>query len=244
MARVKGIVVGLPTGKCGDIVYKIRYGQSFMYKACQDFHKSESDASKAIRERMKVMSEFGSIVRSVPELYLIWKEADVKAKAAYHKIQKLNAKLFERNRPTTINKIVPDHGFESPVSAIEFTSSGISIKTEMDKYEEIDKLIRKFVAVNVVCVYEPVNPEMKYFQMFAVRKDLGLCLTKVVLEIDFLFEEEIKQLVAGYKKGIVYFEIIPVDELGKPLSFSDYYAHEFELGEVEEEKENVLESVK
>jgi hypothetical protein len=234
MAKLKGTVVGLPSGKCGDIVYRIRYGEPFMYKACQDFHKSESDASKAIRERMRVMSEFGSIVRSIPELYTIWKKSKVKAKAAYHKIQKFNAKVFDRKRPTIKNRIVPDFGFLCPVSEIEFDRSGIYIKTEIDKLPEIDQLIKKFIAINVVCVYEPISAEAKYFNLFAVSKDLGLCLTGVPLEINFLFEEEISQLVSGYKKGIIYFELIPMDETGNPLMYSDDYSHEFELGVMEE----------
>ena len=229
MARVKGVVVGLPSGKCGDIVYRIRYGQTFMYKASKDFHKSESDASRAIRERMIVMAEFGSIVRSIPELYIIWKKSKVKAKAAYHKIQKFNAPVFDRKRPTTKNRIVPDHGFLSPVREIEFDSTGIYIKTEIDKLPEIYHLIKKFIAISVVCVYEPISPEMKYFELFALRKDLGLCLTEVPIEIDFQFEEEISQLVSGYDRGIIYFVIAAVDESGEPIGYSDFYSCETEL---------------
>jgi hypothetical protein len=234
MASLKGPVVGLPSGKCGDIVYRIRYGESFMYKACQDFHKSESDASRAIRERMLVMAEFGSIVRSIPELYTIWKKSKVKAKAAYHKIQKFNAKIFDRKKPTINNRIVPDFGFLSPVSEIEFDSLGLYIKTETDKLSETQHLIKKFIAINVICVYEPISSEKKYFELFALRKDLGLCLTAVPLEINFQFEEEISQLVSGYKKGIVYFELVPVDESGNPLIYSEYYSHEFDLEKAEE----------
>jgi len=227
MARIHGAVVGSPSGKCGDIVYKIRYGEPFMYKACMDFHKSESDASKAIRERMTAMSEFGAIVKSIPELYLIWKKSPVKAKAVYHKIQKFNAKRFDRKRPTTSNRIVPDFGFKCPVSEIVFDKSGIYMTTEIDNLPDEYPLINKFIAVTVVCVYEPISREMKYFNLFALRKDLGLCSTKVPLEINFPFEEELSQLVSGYKKGIIYFEIIPVDDLGRPLTYSDSYIKEF-----------------
>jgi hypothetical protein len=248
MAHVKGTVVGLPSGKCGDIVYRIRYGESFMYKACKDFHKSESDASKAIRERMTAMSEFGAIVRSIPELYFIWKKSNVKAKAAYHKIQKFNAKRFDRKRPTTNNRIVPDFGFLCPVNEIDFDRNGINMNIEIDSLPEIDHLIKKFIAIYVVCVYEPVRAEAKYFNLFAFCKDLGLCSTKVPLEINRPFDDELSQLVSGYKKGIIYFEMIPVDEFGKPLLYSDSYSKEFELEAIElkadeQEIENVLDFV-
>jgi hypothetical protein len=235
MARLHGEVVGLPSGKCGDVVYRIRYGETFMYKACQEFHKSESYASKAIRERMKVMAEFGAIVRSIPELYLIWKKSKVKAKAAYHKIQKFNAKQFDRRRPTTNNQLVPDHGFYSKVSEIEIDSGGICMKTKIDDISEQYPEINKFIAILVVCVYEPIIEGTKYFDLFALRKDLGLCSMGVTLELNFQFEEEINRLVSGYSKGIVYFEMIPVDEFGTPLAFSDAYSKEFELEGVEEE---------
>jgi hypothetical protein len=243
MARIHGAVVGSPSGKCGDKVYRIRYGEPFMYKACTDFHKSESDASKAIRERMTVMSEFGAIVRSIPELYLIWKKSSVKAKAVYHKIQKFNAKRFDRKRPTISNRIVPDFGFKCPVSKIEFDRSSIDLTAEIGDLSEKFPLINKFKAICVVCVYEPISTEMKYFNLFALSKDLGLCSMNVPVEINFPFEEELSQLVSGYKKGIIYFEIVAVDELGRPLTYSDSFIKEFELEGVECKEETVMDFV-
>ena len=231
MARLKGTVVGLPSGKCGDIVYRIRYGVPFMYKACKDFHKSESEESKAGREKMTPMSEFGSIVRSIPELYIIWKKSKVKAKAAYHKIEKFNAKAFDRKRPTTENKIVPDFGFKCPINQIEFDREGIYIRTEIGDFGETYNLISTFTAINVVCVYEPISAEAKYFELFAVRKDVGLCQPGEPIEIKFEFEEETKELVSGYKKGIIYFELIALDKSGNPIVYSDDYCKEFELEE-------------
>jgi hypothetical protein len=72
--------------------------------------------------------------------------------------------------------------------------------------------------------------------LFALRKDVGLCLPGEPIEIRFEFENEISQLVSEYKKGIIYFELIPIDKSGNPLAYSNYYSLEFEL-EVTEQLE-------
>jgi hypothetical protein len=122
-------VVGEVLGKVGGHTLRKRYDKTVVSENCKDFHKSESDASKALRDKMDPMCCFARNVMAFPELKEIWKNTtNIKAKAPFYEIEKLNWRLLNSLRPTINNKIIPGNGFQCPVNSLAFDHTGIRME--------------------------------------------------------------------------------------------------------------------
>jgi len=74
MAILRRQVLGDPSGRIGGINNRIVGDKVIQAQACTNFHKSESEASVAIRNRMTPMVAFAKAVISFPELKAFWKK--------------------------------------------------------------------------------------------------------------------------------------------------------------------------
>ncbi len=108
MALLKSPVIGVPSGKVGDLIIRNRNGKSFYYKAPVNFKISKSAAAVQGRSNFASTVALALSVNSSPMLKEIWKVAKVPGTNAYQKLIKNNAKLVRSGLLTTSNKITPE----------------------------------------------------------------------------------------------------------------------------------------
>ena len=77
-----------------DKQFDLRYFER-RYPIFEKFNVSQNPKAKESRAQIVPMSQFASIVNSIPELKYIWNQDSLKASSVYHKIIKFNFKAFE-----------------------------------------------------------------------------------------------------------------------------------------------------
>jgi hypothetical protein len=222
-------VMGDHTGKIGDLIYRLRNGKIVVYRAPVKIKKSNSKASKDIRKKLKPMSRFAAEVCSIPELKHIWSTAkQYKAKAAYHKVEQANKNNITPKRPTLNTMIVPDKGFKLNVNSAIANKNKVSIvitlgKELVDYYEGLNA----FMVIILLCFYDPLKKEDEYFDFCKIRTHLTKWEIDNPAEILFKFSKKEGEIFSKYKKAILYFTLLAIDQENYYLAHSLQWSNEF-----------------
>jgi hypothetical protein len=233
MAILKNQVLGDPSGKVGGIVNRIVGDKVVQAQACTNFHKSESEASVAIRNRMTPMVAFAKAVISFPELKAFWKKDKRKyGTSAFNEIQRYNAKYLDPFRPTLKNKLVDAGNFDCIIESFMFNSSGIQIEFLLN----ISKVlltteIKHSSALFLTCLFDPIDSNEKYFKIITSRCELYDNPSDQNIKFGIPFDNELAGIVALYKKAIVYFVLVINDQINSVVNNSENIAAEFDLFE-------------
>lgn len=235
MGMLRYRTLGDPTGRTGNVIARIRNDNVVTYARPEHFNKSESEASEAVRKRMKPMSQFAANICTVPELKFFWeREQVVGAKAAFHKVEKVNAKKFDPRRPTTENIIVPGgrSGCKLDSAAIHKEGIRVAICISIPHLKDIS-LVKKYKLLFIVCFYDPVNKKAAYFSFRNIKTEFAEWTMEEaenskVLDINLQFTEEEKKVFFLYKKSILYYTFITADGNGNLVDCSKSDNREFE----------------
>ncbi len=206
-------VMGDHTGKVGNLIYRNRNGKIVVYKAPEKIKKSESEASKAVRQKLKPMSQFASEVCSFPELKAIWQSnRRYKAKAAYHKVEQANKNMFMPEHPTVENIIVPLWGYKLELNSVELNKEKVSIILTIDKaLADEYKSLNGFIVIILLCFYNPVKKKDEYFEFRRIRLNLTKWEFDKPVKILFKFAKKDGKLFSLYKKCILYSTFLAYD---------------------------------
>ncbi len=228
MAIVKNYDYDGFSGKLGNIIFRTRYGKTVAYRVTENFKKSESEASKANRNKWKPMSQFASNICSLPELKAIWSMTpEVKATSAYHKIEKMNRKVIGANRPTIKNDIVPN-GFLCESTSAKLSKDELEITADLMHNSLRDLTADNFLVIAVICFYEPVKKDDEYFTFYNIYKQIPNWKVGTPVEAIYKFSEEEGKIFSEYRKSILYYTVIGCDAEGYFLGNSISYNLEFE----------------
>ena len=203
-------VLGEISGKVGEIIYRNRPGKkNVAYKIPEFTNINYSPASVDNRNRFKPMTQFASMVWSLPELKSIWdKHTRFKAKAAYHKIEQANARLFAPLHPTVNNIIVPS-GFSLELNSAVANKDKVSVSVSLNKllYHDINQ-IKSFNVIMMLCFFNPTNNEYLYYNFNRIRIYLSNWEYDKPVEITYNYLEDEGILFSMYHKCILYFTLI------------------------------------
>jgi len=108
MASVRSSVIGIPSGKIGNIIIRIRNGKPFYYSIPENFKMSNSAAAVRGRKNFASSQALAKLANASPKLQEIWKNAKVPGTSPYHRLMKNNGKLVSGGFLTTSNKITPE----------------------------------------------------------------------------------------------------------------------------------------
>jgi hypothetical protein len=233
MAVLRNQVLGDPSGKLENVVSKICGPKVVLAKACKNFHKSESEASVAIRNRMIPMAAFAKAVISFPELKVFWKKDKSKyGRTSFNEVQKYNAKYLDPLRPTLKNRLVDEYGYEFNINPFTLNSAGISLEISSIAWDDkIFPLVNQISALFIVNLYDPLVSKNKQFQLFTSRVELVDIPFDQNIIIEIPFSEEVGNIVSSYKKGIVYFILMAKDKNLLVLAHSRNVSAEFDLSD-------------
>lgn len=227
MGRLSKQVLGYSHGKIGSYIFRWRNNKTVVYAAPEKYNVSQNPKAKESRAQIVPMSQFASIVNSIPELKYIWNQDSLKASSAYHKIIKFNFKAFEYNRPTKSNIITPDVFVPCPVTSTIITSDGFRIELFIKREDSFlleDE--KEITAIAVVCFYDPVRRWREYFtlnKIICMIPSFGGKTNTIFLPLS----EQGKYLYYSYKMSILYFTLVTKDSNGRPSRYTTNYSAEF-----------------
>jgi hypothetical protein len=128
MARMKKCFLGYPSGKIGDLVFKIRNDKIFV-SAAPEFRKtSVSSGQKTCRKNFSICNLFASALKNIDILYRRWGEVDIDAENEYLKIMKINLENLNKNGLSSL-KLLPDEDYFSPeLKSWSYYSNTLEVK--------------------------------------------------------------------------------------------------------------------
>ncbi len=194
MAEGKSSVIGLPSGRIGNVIVRIRNGKPFYYSVPVNFKISKSKESNRARSDFASTVNLAKTANAVPKLKEIWKNADVPGTNSYQKLIKNNAKRVRDGLLTTSNKITPEG------LPLKLKSAGI----------ENEKLILSFDC--------PVSPDLTfpstlfiflYFggesgAIFPLFKEIPEAAPDGTYNIEASLDPQVKRLLSEDNSPIVY----------------------------------------
>jgi len=107
MASLKSSVIGIPSGKMGGVIVRIRNGKPFYYSLPLNFKMSMSAAAVEGRNNFASAQSLAKIVNASPKLREIWTNAKIPGTNSYQRLIKNNRKLAVGGSLTTSNMITP-----------------------------------------------------------------------------------------------------------------------------------------
>jgi hypothetical protein len=240
MGRLTNEILGLVSGKVGNIIFRIKDNTSYTYAMPKKVRISQRPQSKRARSKFTPLSNFASYINSIPELKFFWKNADIKAGSAYHKISKSNYSGFLFNRPTIQNNIVPNHSeymLEFPFVEATIDQSGIKIKgfIENIRLNLLDE-IGRISAIAVICFYNPIKRRAKYFILDKLVNENTEIKFDEPFEIRLPYTEKALNNYYLYKNSIFYITLLIKDAEGNPIRFMKNHNYEIVHEFSEEER--------
>jgi hypothetical protein len=218
------------SGRLGNIIFRQRNGKTVAYRVPGKIKKSESEASVAVRKKLTPMSQFAANICSLPELKFLWEfKKDIKAKSAYHKIEKYNARLFDSLRPTIRNRIVPE-GFGCNLDSIILNKDELRAEISFSRRAFAkEEEIKKFLIIFVICFYDPIDKKDVYFTFYNIYKQVTDWSPGTPLETEYQFIEDQGEIFSCYRKSILYYTVFTIDGEGCYLEHSSSKSREIEI---------------
>ena len=108
MAANNSSVLGIPSGKIGNVIVRIRNGKPYYYSVPANFRISKSKAAVRGRKNFATTIALAKTANSTPMLKEIWKNANVPGVNSYQRLIKYNAKRVSDGLLTISNKITPE----------------------------------------------------------------------------------------------------------------------------------------
>ncbi len=202
MAKLNKKIVGNPSGKVGDVVFRNLNGKTFAIPFKGSNKISNSPACVNNRKRFASAIAFSKLVNSFPDLNKIWRTSSLPGYTGFNKIMKINLPLFVNNLPTVHNVISPP-GFNIKIDNFSFFPQLLSVDFTPSK-----TFNKTFIVNIIIFLFEPHNK--KYIPPFIfIPKTLELSdITKSISSSFALsLSTDDSRIISKYSKSIIYFSL-------------------------------------
>jgi hypothetical protein len=140
MADVRKKIIGTLKGKLGDVVFRERNGKIIAYSKPKKYRKTKSVNLKKERNKFATVVQLANIIKSIPDLYFIWKNSDLPGSNAYQRIIKNNLQLTN-GADLSINNLLFPPGIDLNTSLVEINQtrnkiSEINIEIDFDNHSK------------------------------------------------------------------------------------------------------------
>jgi hypothetical protein len=173
MARLVKNVLGIPNGKIGPLMFKIRNGTPYISMAPV---RSTKPKSAKLIETNKKFGFVSSLSKSLSDDFLInalWKDSEIKGETVRHKINSINLPLVDSSRNLDMIRMVPSENlFEAALlnfliedDLMSFTFAPFSISLRESYYSDISA--HGFIHLNNAV--SEMNAEKKFMHIQSPR---------------------------------------------------------------------------
>ncbi len=223
MAFIVKNVLGKPTGKVGDIVFRYVNRKVIFYAHIGSNKISNSEACVNNRANFSSVLRFASTVNRIPELKQIWSNSEFSGENAYRKIISANLKLIAPQFVSPNNFIVPD-GFSINTEDWSLSKNSLAVTFTLPK-ESRKYSGKTFTAIFILAFSNPVSKESKPNSFYA-------CTVNIVspqIDEPFKVSADIsvvgKGVIKSYRKIVAFFTIVEQGKV-KP-AYAKSCAHDF-----------------
>lgn len=220
MATIKKQVLGIPTGKVGDLLYKNRRGKSYLAAMPGKYKKTKSPGAVKNRSRFGVLSRFASAVNDSPFLKPLWNLKSLPGKSPYTKCFKYNSAFSKSNYAWSMAIITP-RSLHIKIESVELNPSSVNIGFRFNN-DTTEIFSNPFIAVTIIFCKDVRKPE----KIASLKDPLFVTLEKEVL--DFQPDREgLNNVSYNLKKGSLSF----LDKYENIMTYTSFISRENINGE-------------
>lgn len=200
-------VLGKPTGRIGEVVYRNVNGKTVISEYVENIKISKSEESVRNRRRFGVCTDFTVAASSINPINKVWKYSNAPGRSAYTKLIKENIKLVDDNKPSSLSTITPQGGIDLHLINVVINSNSIVVDYKIDR-TSTSGLLPPYTCTLLAYCYnkrtENLEIDNDYFSITAnVVDESGGSTESVTFNINDYTKDSIK----SFKKARIYFAV-------------------------------------
>ncbi len=229
MVKIMPGVLGLPSGKSGNVVYRKMNGKLFASYRPDRYNASQSKAAVANRNKFGTTVTFAKYINALPILKLIWKTADIQGYTSFNRLIKHNVLYTSETGLSLSNHITPKlPDLPTMLSVNEF--SLINDCVNINFAVSSDKMLpAKGLLFFVVALQQPKQEDYTPVEFFHINENLNSLSNgkSELLELPLTRDE--KKAMTKYKSCICYAAVIFEPSSSKNIMFTNTVSKEFDI---------------
>jgi hypothetical protein len=223
MAQVKKKVLGTVHGAVGDMVFREKFGNSYVGMRPKSFVPGKDDASIARRKRFKMVVEFGRSVNVIKQLKYFWDVYGPQKMSPYNYIVKKNYLNVLPDDVSNTALLVPDLGFSITTPTINITNTRITVTVPaLGLNTGIDTNIEKSIVLKAILFFKtPVDVNYKPFEFLSLESSSQTLTLTDPIVFNIPLSDYGTQIYDMYSARKGFFALVTTDINNKPIRFSN-----------------------
>ena len=223
MGKLTKTVLGRPSGRVGDIVFRQMAGNSYMSARPSEYPKSNDPAVLARRANFSLLTKFGSAVNSIEGLKGFWKDYAPTGLSPYNLMCRTNHPFVADGVIDDRARIVPVLGFEASASSLELTRAQLSVVIEaLGSESGINEVVETDICLAAVVHFsnpdDATNAPNEMIALLSASQAIDLLNP---LTFDINLDNVEGQIFDAYQDYKVFAAVYTLDADDEPVHFSN-----------------------
>ncbi|MFA5011562.1 MAG: hypothetical protein WC644_06360 [Ignavibacteria bacterium] len=208
MAVNKKQVLGKPTGRVGDVVYRNVNGKTVISEYVKTIKISKSKNCVSNRSRFAVCTDFAVAASSVNPINKIWKYSNALGRSAYTKLIKANIKSVDDSKPSSASTITPQGGIDLSLYNVAVSNNSITVEYKINRVAA-SGLLPPYTCTFLAFCFDKRSDNLEieddYFSITAnIPNESGGSTDSVSFNIN----DYTKNCINSFKKARIYFAAV------------------------------------
>jgi hypothetical protein len=214
-------VLGAPSGKTGDLVFKSLNNQTVIATAPESYSTPMDTASVTRRTKFRLVVKLSAAIIKLISIKLLWKKAAASGKSAFSEVVKETYKHVNDAASFTAAVLTKDAGFVLSGPEVVVSASSVVLSGDPLGTGTLDITVEKKIsAEGVLCLSSPTDPADEPYVMIPLSSaDQDVSLTAPLsFTMDFLSTDTLRAARYSTKKAVV--TLVTKDSDGLPVRAS------------------------
>lgn len=225
MAKLTQKILGKVSGSLGDLTFRQRNGKNYLASRPESFIPGTDEASITRREKFGFSVKLASLINSDDRLKSIWSKQTPQGKYSYNYIVQMNYPTITANSVTNSTKLVPNNGFYTSVSSLNFNSNNIELVINPLGLESgIDTSVEKNIQlVSLISLSEPQSEQVEKSYLIMLNSQTQPITLDNELTFTIPISNQNQNIINKYNSKTTLFTLLTLDETNSVYNFSDTF---------------------
>lgn len=222
MAFLRNKVLGMPTGKVGDLIFKSLHGSTLIASPASSFRTPMDEASVTRRSKFRFVVKLSSAIIKLLSIKVLLKKNVINGKSAFNNIVSSAYDRVSGNNDISKVKLLEKIGFVVPNPAVTMNPTSIKIDTDaLGDSAGIDAAVEKTVSLEgVVYLSSPLESTDPAYCFIPFSSDDITLDTATALSFTVPFLAGDGVTYQGYSVKKVLAALVTKDANGEPVKAS------------------------
>lgn len=223
MARIEASVLGNLSGKLGQLVARVRKGETILAASPSGYTVPQTPEAIARRQKFKVTIQLAKVINEISDLYKIWNKVKSPKLSVINMIVKKNYQYSDSQNPTADNILTPG-GFQISVTSSAVAADSITIELPALNTQATFSADEKTLSATIFLVmFDPTDNSQDYFKILKFNHTEANYDPTQTLEIVSNLDQFQQNELAGYGQKLVLLSLATKDADDKIVQYSTTY---------------------